>query len=166
MGGCPQTAVALGVVTNLSYALLPRTWPGEFTVDGETPVTLTLTGDFCAANQRFGHGILDNLALVAAPGENLLREGGFESESLAPWQVTVTPKPKGVNGSIRQPYNKSYKTFFGLEAFEGEACMKIVNDDTVAQTVTFPTGGLYRLSANFEPRNRLTHYVPRRRFVV
>lgn len=145
------TAVALGVVTNLSYALLPRTWPGVFTVDGETPVTLTLTGDLRAADQHFGHGILDNLALVAEPGENLLREGGFES--LAPWQVTVTPKPEKVNGSIQQPYDDSYETFFGLEAFEGKACMKIVNDDTVAQTVTFPTGGLYRLSANFESRS-------------
>lgn len=145
------TAVALGVVTNLSYALLPRTWPGVFTVDGATPVTLTLTGDLRTAGQRFGHGILDNLALVAEPGENLLREGGFES--LAPWQVTVTPKPEKVNGSERQPYDDSYETFFGLEAFEGKACMKIVNDDTVAQTVTFPTGGLYRLSANFESRS-------------
>ena len=145
------TAVALGVVTNQSYALLPRTWPGVFTVDGETPVTLTLTGDLRTAGQRFGHGILDNLALVAEPGENLLREGGFES--LAPWQVTVTPKPEKVNGSERQPYDSFYETFFGLEAFEGKACMKIVNDDTVAQTVTFPTGGLYRLSANFESRS-------------
>ncbi len=145
------TAVALGVVTNLSYALLPRTWPGVFTVDGATPVTLTLTGDLRTAGQRFGHGILDNLALVAEPGENLLREGGFES--LAPWQVTVTPKPEKVNGSIQQPYDGFYETFFGLEAFEGKACMKIVNDDTVAQTVTFPTGGLYRLSANFESRS-------------
>lgn len=145
------TAVALGVVTNLSYALLPRTWPGVFTVDGATPVTLTLTGDLRTADQRFGHGILDNLALVAEPGENLLREGGFES--LAPWQVTVTPKPEKVNGSIQQPYDGFYETFFGLEAFEGKACMKIVNDDTVAQTVTFPTGGLYRLSANFESRS-------------
>lgn len=145
------TAVALGVVTNQSYALLPRTWPGVFTVDGATPVTLTLTGDLRTAGQRFGHGILDNLALVAEPGENLLREGGFES--LAPWQVTVTPKPEKVNGSERQPYDSFYETFFGLEAFEGKACMKIVNDDTVAQTVTFPTGGLYRLSANFESRS-------------
>ena len=145
------TAVALGVVTNLSYALLPRTWPGVFTVDGATPVTLTLTGDLRTAGQRFGHGILDNLALVAEPGENLLREGGFES--LAPWQVTVTPKPEKVSGSERQPYDGFYETFFGLEAFEGKACMKIVNDDTVAQTVTFPTGGLYRLSASFESRS-------------
>lgn len=146
------TAVALGVVTNQSYALLPRTWPGVFTVDGATPVTLTLTGDLRAAGQRFGHGILDNLALVAEPGENLLREGGFES--LAPWKVTVTPKPKNVTGSIQQPYDSFYyETFYGLEAFEGKACMKIVNDDTVAQTVTFPTGGLYRLSANFESRS-------------
>lgn len=145
------TAVALGVVTNRSYALLPRTWPGVFTVDGATPVTLTLTGDLRAEGQRFGHGILDNLALVAEPGENLLREGGFES--LAPWQVTVTPKPNAVYGSMQQPYNDFYEAFFGLEAFEGKACMKIVNDDTVAQTVTFPTGGLYRLSANFESRS-------------
>ena len=149
------TAVALGVVTNLSYALLPRTWPGVFTVDGETPVTLTLTGDLRAEGQHFGHGILDNLALVPELGENLLRAGGFES--LAPWQVTVTPKPKNVTGSAQQSYDDSiykiYKTFYGLEAFEGKACMKIVNDDTVAQTVTFPTGGLYRLSANFESRN-------------
>lgn len=145
------TAVTLGVVTNQSYALLPHIWPGVFTVDGATPVTLTLTGDLRTAGQRFGHGILDNLALVAEPGENLLREGGFES--LAPWQVTVTPKPEKVNGSERQPYDSFYETFFGLEAFEGKACMKIVNDDTVAQTVTFPTGGLYRLSANFESRS-------------
>lgn len=146
------TAVTLGVVTNQSYALLPHIWPGVFTVDGATPVTLTLTGDLRTAGQRFGHGILDNLALVAEPGENLLREGGFES--LAPWQVTVTPKPEKVTGSIQQPYDSFYyETFYGLEAFEGKACMKIVNDDTVAQTVTFPTGGLYRLSANFESRS-------------
>ena len=147
------TAVALGTVTNLSYALLPRTWPGTFTVDGATPVTLTLTGDFRLEGQRFGHGILDNLTLVRAadPGENLFQQGGFES--MAPWQVTVTPKPGQVNGSKQQAYDGFYETFFGLEAFEGKACVKIVNDDTVAQTVTFPTGGLYRLSANLESRN-------------
>ncbi len=147
------TAVALGTVTNHSYALLPRTWPGTFTVDGATPVTLTLTGGFRLEGQRFGHGILDNLTLVRAtgPGENLFQQGGFES--MAPWQVTVTPKPDQVNGSKQQMYDGFYETFFGLEAFEGKACVKIVNDDTVAQTVTFPTGGLYRLSANLESRN-------------
>ena len=148
-----ETAVALGTVTNESYALLPRTWPGTFTVDGATPVTLTLTGGFRVEDQRFGHGLLDNLTLVRAtgPGENLLRQGGFES--MAPWQVTVTPKPTGVTGSTQQTYDGFSETVFGREAFEGKACMKIVNDDTVAQTVTFPTGGLYRLSANLQSRN-------------
>ena len=148
-----ETAVALGTVTNESYALLPRTWPGTFTVDGATPVTLTLTGGFRVEGQRFGHGILDNLTLVraAGSGENLFQQGGFES--MAPWQVTVTPKPDQVTGSKQQTYDGFYEKFFGREAFEGKACLKIVNDDTVAQTVTFPTGGLYRLSANLESRN-------------
>lgn len=151
-----ETAVALGTVTNTSYALLPQTWPGTFTVDGATPVTLTLTGNLRHPSQSIGHGLLDNLALVRAAGsdENLLRQGGFED--MAPWRVTVMPKPKGITGSARQEYNDAsgiYRKFYGLEAFEGKACMKIVNDDTVAQTVTFPTGGLYRLSANLATRS-------------
>ena len=106
---------------------------------------------FRGSDEMFAKAEADVNKLVAELGENLLREGGFES--LAPWQVTVTPKPKNVTGSTKQPYDSFYETFYGLEAFEGKACMKIVNDDTVAQTVTFPTGGLYRLSANFESRN-------------
>lgn len=146
-------AAALGTVTNRSCALLPRDWPGTFTVDGATPVTLTLTGGLPVEGQRFGHGILDNLALVraAGPGENLLRQGGFES--MAPWQITVTPKPGQISGTGQLKYDGFYRTYFGLEAFEGGACVRLVNDDTVAQTVTFPTGGLYRLSANLASRS-------------
>lgn len=151
-----ETAIALGTVTNRSYALLPRTWPGTFTVDGATPVTLTLTGGLRHPSQSIGHGLLDNLALVRAAGsdENLFRQGGFED--MAPWRITVTPKPKGITGSARQEYNDAdgiYRKFYGREAFEGKACLKIVNDDTVAQTVTFPKGGLYRLSANLASRS-------------
>ena len=146
-------ALELGAVTNTSYALAPRTWPGAFTADGETPVTLTLTGGLRLPNQRFGHGLLDNLALVraAAPGANLLRAGGFES--LSPWTLTVTPKPAEVVGSGRQTYDDFYRKHFGLEAFEGDACLRLVNDDAAAQSVTFPTGGLYRLSANLAARS-------------
>lgn len=144
--------LALGAVTNTSFALAPHTWPGAFTVDGETPVTLTLTGGLRTPDQSFGHGLLDNLALVraAATGANLLRAGGFES--LSPWTLEVTPKPAEVTGSDRQPYDDYYRTYFGLEAFEGASCLRLVNDDAAVQAVTFPTGGLYRLSANLAAR--------------
>lgn len=144
--------IALGAVTNLSYALQPIDWPNAFTVDGATPVTLTLTGAV-AAGKTNGHGLLDNLALVrtASPGANLLKDGGFET--MTPWTVVQTPKPSGVGGSQRQTYGSFYETHFGMERFEGVACMKLVNDDVIAQQVTFPTGGLYRFSANMASRS-------------
>ena len=145
-------AVALGAVTNASQKLLPVDWPNAFTVDGATPVTLTLTGAV-APNMTNGHGLLDNLALVraASPGVNLFKEGGFET--MTPWQVVVTPKPNAVGGSARIAYDTFYHTYFGLEHFEGQAGFKLVNDDVLAQAVTFPAGGLYRLSANMESRS-------------
>ncbi|MGN0852603.1 MAG: hypothetical protein ACI4Q3_04415 [Kiritimatiellia bacterium] len=153
--------VSLGTITNKATALLPMEWPRDFTVDGATPVTLTLTGMVPAANadNNDGHGILDNLALVrtSAPGRNLFQNGGFES-SVSPWTVAVTPKPSGVNGSGRQEYGSFYETYFGLARFEGSSCLTLVNDDIVSQRVTFPEGGLYRFSANMMARGLLTKW--------
>ena len=145
--------IFLGTLTNISHALIPRDWPNAFTVDGETPVTLTLTGALPTATQRAGHAIFDNLALVrvVGAGENLLKQGGFEAAT--PWRIVVTPKPTAVGGSQRQDYGSFYQTHFGMEKFEGSYCVKLVNDDVIAQTVTFPTGGLYRFSASMESRS-------------
>lgn len=151
--------MSLGVVSNFNHKLVRRIWPNAITVDGETDVTFTIVGHVhqgCTC----GHGLFDNLVLVSphVEGTSLLANGGFEGYG-ANWTVVQTPKPplnadsqSLIGGSQAQGYDGTYRQYFGREAFEGSYCMKIVNDDWVYQTVNFPTGGLYRFSANFEGR--------------
>ncbi|MGN0847356.1 MAG: hypothetical protein ACI4RA_08240, partial [Kiritimatiellia bacterium] len=153
--GVGDETVSLGEVTAWSTKMSAVDWPGTFTADGATPVTLVLTGA-APYGWDYGHGLLDNLALVraSAPGRNLLANGGFESRDPFVWEVAVTPKPSWVGGSSRINYNESfYEDNFGKEHFEGDYCIRLVNDDVVAQRVTFPEGGLYRLSANMASRS-------------
>ncbi|NLF98527.1 MAG: hypothetical protein GX565_00085 [Lentisphaerae bacterium] len=147
-----EEEITLGNVQVGDQKLVRRTWPREFTVDGETPVTLVLSGKlvqvFC------GHGILDNLVLVPARNApvNLLVDGGFENGTTS-WSTTTTPKPLNVTGiSVLDYADTLYTTYFGQEAFQGLKCVRIVNDDALYQSVTFPTGGVYRLSVNAQGR--------------
>ncbi len=148
-----EVDVPLGVVTNRSHALLPCDWPVAFTVDGGTPVTLTLTGGVGEEKEKNGHGIVDNLVLAAVwPTDgNLVRNGGFETKDA--WTFVKTPKPDKVDGSAYLSYAGSFfTTYFGMDAIEGANCVRIVNDDTVFQSVSIPSAGLYRLSANLVSR--------------
>ena len=135
-----EEEITLGNVQVGDQKLVRRTWPREFTVDGETPVTLVLSGKlvqvFC------GHGILDNLVLVPARNApvNLLVDGGFENGTTS-WSTMTTPKPLNVTGiSVLDYADTLYTTYFGQEAFQGLKCVRIVNDDALYQSVTFPTG--------------------------
>ena len=114
---------ALGQISTGEHCLKARKWPTAFTADGQTPVTLTLTG--VLTSPVCGHGILDNLVLVSAhvSAENLLSD-------------------PGINSSL----------YFGLSKFEGAGHCRLVNDDCLYQSVTFPTGGLYRLTVNLKTR--------------
>ena len=151
-----ETDVALGSVNTKSRALLPRDWPTAFSVDGTTPVTLTLTGGAAGASEKLGQALVDNLVLAAVDHVNLLKEGGFES--MTPWHVEQTPKPLGnggsrITGSEATIYSDSFfKLYFGSDVFEGKAYFKLVNDDTVWQSVDVPAPGLYRFSANLASR--------------
>ena len=141
---------ALGQISTKEHRLAPRKWPNAFVVDGETPVTLTLTG---VVPNSWGHGILDNLVLVAAheSDSNLLADPGFDN--LNGWTIATTPKPSGVNASSFLSYSEFlYTNYFGIGAFEGTKVLRLVNDDTIYQSVTFPTGGLHRLTVNFKTR--------------
>lgn len=152
-----ETDVALGSVNTKSRALLPRDWPTAFSVDGTTPVTLTLTGGAAGASEKLGQALVDNLVLAAVDHVNLLKEGGFES--MAPWHVEQTPKPMGNGGRITGSQQASYSdssatgfTHFGTDVFEGNGYFKLVNDDTVWQSIDVPAPGLYRFSANLASR--------------
>lgn len=150
--------IDLGSLETYSRALVARDWPGTFTADGRTPVTITLTGGVKRdANgvwsDRNGHAVLDNLALASTRGrpDSILKDGGFET--MASWKVERTPKPERVTGSDAMYYaNDLYNGYFGAERFEGGRVMKIVNDDWVWQSVEIPTNGLYRFSANMASR--------------
>ena len=142
---------SLGTVVIPDHKLVPRFWPGRFTVDGQTPVTLTVRGHVHTGSSC-GHGILDNLELVPiqTASENLLTNGGCEDSS---WKFVVTPKPANVYGSDYMQYLMDFcGQYFTRDFFEGTHCIKVVNDDTAYTTVTIPTPGLYRLSANFTSR--------------
>ena len=86
---------ALGQISTGEHCLKARKWPTAFTADGQTPVTLTLTG--VLTSPVCGHGILDNLVLVPARAadENLLVDPGINVADS--WQTMVTPKPDRVS---------------------------------------------------------------------
>ena len=140
---------ALGQISTKEHRLAPRKWPNAFVVDGETPVTLTLTG---VVPDTWGHGILDNLVLVAAHAadENLLEDPGIDDSGK--WSIVTTPKPSGVTSSQFLYCDSFYRQYFGIDSLAGEKVAKLVNDDTIYQSVTFPTGGLYRLTVNLKTR--------------
>ena len=157
-----ERTVDLGVCSLVNHKLVARTWPNAFTTDGTTPVTLTLAGSV-AVNRKCGHAMIDNLKLLpdSFAGTSLLANGGFEGGT--GWTFDIAPKPplhpetestQTIGGSSILAYDRggSYTINFGSEWFEGSYCLKIVNEDTVYQRVTFPTGGLYRLSANMASR--------------
>jgi hypothetical protein len=143
---------SLGTYTASDRRLVARKWPNAFTADGTTPVTLTLTGSAISGGS---HGILDNLVLVAAHAadENLLADPGINSHLDSNWSYVTTPKPSNMTASYFMYWSDSlYVNYFGLSPFEGNACFKLVNDDMLFQPVTFPTGGLYRLTVNLKSR--------------
>ena len=141
---------ALGQISTGEHCLKARKWPTAFTADGQTPVTLTLTG--VLTSPVCGHGILDNLVLVPARAadENLLVDPGINVADS--WQTMVTPKPDRVSGSGFGDWGSFYTNYFGLSKFEGAGHCRLVNDDCLYQSVTFPTGGLYRLTVNLKTR--------------
>ena len=140
---------SLGTCTVNDHRLEARKWPNAFTSDGTTPVTLTLTG---TASSGGNHAILDNLVLVAAyaADENLLVDPGINVA--ASWHIVKTPKPSGVSGTAFGAWDSFYTSYFGLSKFEGTGHCRLVNDDCLYQSVTFPTGGLYRLTVNLKAR--------------
>ena len=147
------TTTGLGQISTTEHQLKARQWPTAFTADGQTPVTLTLTG--VLTSPVCGHGILDNLVLVPAQasGQNLLADPGVNSSQSGNWKYEVTPKPANTSGSAFMNWTDSlYVSYFGLGRFEGYAVFKLVNDDMLFQPVTFPTGGLYRLTVNLKAR--------------
>ncbi len=149
---CGGETTSLGTYTATDHRLVARQWPNAFTSDGVTPVTLTLTGSAISGGS---HGILDNLVLVAvhAADENLLADPGINTSSAGNWKYEVTPKPAGRSGSLFLEWTHEwYRNHFGIDPFEGYACFKLVNDDWLYQPVTFPTGGLYRLTVNLKTR--------------
>ena len=149
---CGDETTSLGTYTATDHRLVARQWPNAFTSDGATPVTLTLTGSAISGGS---HGILDNLVLVAvhAADENLLADPGINTSSAGNWRYVVTPKPAGRSGSLFLEWTHNwYGNHFGIDPFEGYACFKLVNDDWLYQSVTFPTGGLYRLTVNLKTR--------------
>ena len=150
--------IDLGTVTTNARQLVARTWPKAFTVDGQTAVTLTLTGAGVGSDagyRKYARGILDNLVLVRET-ENLFADGGFEStdsqNNLLNWTVAKTAKPKNVSGSSIREFGSFFEQNYGFGKCEGAKCWMLVNDDAVYQSVTFATGGLYRVSANFMSR--------------
>lgn len=140
--------ISLGTSTATDHRLVARRWPNAFVSDGATPVTLTLTG---TSPDGTYHGILDNLVLVQARASevNLLADPGINTAGS--WQVMVTPK-RYTTTSAFGSWDSFYTSYFGLGKFEGTGHFRLMNDDCLYQTVTFPTGGLYRLTVNLKSR--------------
>ena len=156
-----EGAISLGAITNSSLAMLQREWPVAFTSDGKTKAKITIESEVGLWQQR-GQANIDNIVLVSTvgSGKNLFANPGFEKMEgynwTKSWMREITPKPNNVSATELRPYDSYYNQHFGIDEFEGTNCIKLVNDDSVYQTITFNEGGLYRFSANFESRCAVT----------
>ena len=145
-----NTAVTAGLFGTYEF-------PKSFTVDGSQDVTLVLGMHSAdrASNNESGL-IVDDLRLVSGyNGVELVANGGFES-SAADWTKINT----GTNSSTEgvKSYTASDIAYFTLKGCEGTKCYILAYSNILAQTVSFPAAGRYRLSWHSQCRYDCRNY--------
>jgi len=123
----------LGSVAAANNAFKTIEFPIAFTVDGATAVSVTLSQSVANAGL-----LIDDLELVAAEAEELVANGGFESNT--GWTFAKN------EGHSQQYHYEWSPSIFGTTRYEGNYYLMLNKNGVGSRTVTFPAAGVYRLS--------------------
>ena len=137
----------LGTITTIRHNMGSFCWPTVIDVAEPTTVQLIV------GNTNSGSGVLDNLefvpADVASGDENLVVDAGCER--LDCWTVYKDTSFYTRGDAERFSYKQDVDAW-GLDAFEGDFCLRLHNISGFYTPVTFPAPGLYRLTFHARPR--------------
>lgn len=138
---------SLGVLVSKRCAMVRSRWPNTFTVDGETPVTLTLTLTKMSAinkdsDSKRGLMYLDNVALSARAVDGLVGNAVVKTWTESGWASVGGLGGQNVAGSVDY---KLYPTH-GTDPFGGQFGTFVRYCGIAYQDVDFPKAGLYRWS--------------------
>lgn len=122
-------------------------WPEEFTVDGNTPVVLTVSGQTAGGIVQ-----VDDLSLVSAvesrpeARRNLVRFGNFEDGHRASASAAWAARYDIRSGThYHYEYHLNDPDGQGYVRAEGRYVGRVTDKDCLYQTVNFPEAGLYRV---------------------
>ncbi len=111
---------------------------GPFTVPADMPLTLKLSG---TANKCLM--LVDDLLVSKAFATDLIRNGGFETET--DWNFVNDPEALATNKVLAERFNYAYYTdYYGTNVFEGSYRLKLCDTGAAWQTVTVNEPGVYQ----------------------
>jgi hypothetical protein len=137
-------ATYLGTETVNNHNFGQYRWPTSFTVDGTHPVTLTFT---CVTSASSTGVWLDDICLesAASPDEEFIVNGDFEkqqSNGFSPASFTCLSR----TGNLQCNAYGTATGAFGTDEVSDVKYLLMGNKSGVAQTVTLPAAGTYRLA--------------------
>ena len=139
---------SLGVVQTKERDFDCRFWPTSFTVDGETPVTLsvTLSGSANATDYNASGLIADDFELVRLNAETEYVKGGDMESFGASWTSVDSTSLGTAAGIVRSRTVKEATWAFGAAGVKGDMICTLENLSAIRQSVYLPLPGRYRLS--------------------
>lgn len=137
----------LGTIATDSHSMGRFCWPTVIDVAADETVQIVV------GNTNSGSGVLDNLefvsAAVASEDGNLIPDPGCERTDK--W-VAYKDLSYYTRGDVERFSYADNVDAWGLDAFEGDYCLRLHNASGFYTPVTFPVAGLYRLTFHARPR--------------
>lgn len=148
---------SLGSVTAVvaSREMSTVRFPNAITLDGTETLSLTLQQTTATSGSNFAAGLVDNLVLERVAADVSIANADFEANDSSPTSWTLTTFNdqtdefmKNSNGFVRDLSTDKWTGNYGSDVANGcgARVMFLVQQAQIAQSVTFPSAGRYRLS--------------------
>ena len=150
-----QSSAVLSVIVGGSHTntvvasreVMTETSVGTFTVPANTPVSLTLKGNY-SDNRAM---VVDDIVVRKVVDETTLIENGNFESGASGWTMIQDPTATKV---LAEVLNYNFATYaYGTNVFEGAARLKICDDGIAVQTVSFESAGTYRFICHANSRD-------------
>jgi len=134
-----------------SHLLTKFAFPATVTLSGNETLSFSVRQSTANSGDNFAAGLIDDFALERV-AEVSLSNPNFESD-LSGWTLTTFADSsdeymKNSNGFVRDVASDQWKTIYGSNVVSGcgSKVMFLVQKAQIAQAVTFPSAGSYRLT--------------------
>ncbi|MBQ0032329.1 MAG: hypothetical protein KBT68_05970, partial [bacterium] len=146
----------LGTTGSVSTHLMTKVrFPNVITLDGTETLTLSVSQTVATSGNNFAAGQIDDFAFERVSDDVTIANADFEANDQTPTSWTLTTFNdqtdefmKNSNGFVRDVSTEQWKGIYGDDVANGcgARVMFLVQKAQIAQAVTFPSAGRYRLS--------------------